>query len=338
MHNALAYSLVEKNIVGSITAKQADPNDFDPQKFRYYCPDCFIEHAHFTRLTRVKGRESLPPRFVLYDRHDSTHACDLPARFHEIDSLADPNRYSESYDAVAFGDHAYSFPLNMADIRVEPAIRGVFSAERLKKILYATMFDPDLLKRQRLHVDGKDIRIKNFLYDTSKRAALIRRALEASKKRKPFYAAVVFNPLARRDFWRDFTDVNGIPGQPSRRMEIEGEALRPNVVLRFQSRSVGSHVRTMVSRNGGNKSAAVLAFGRVCITPNLLRERIENLKAGKQEQRLVQVGVQIDSLDQVTEWNHPKTFKEIASMQGATPEIVGRPYLGPVEAQLSMQV
>lgn len=326
---AHVYDAVRHEMAGSIMAEKADPSHLSPDRHHFYCSDCLKGQDHFTRLKRVKEQEAydagvqitLPPRFVLYRKDHSTHQCDHRLRFQEIDDLA------ERYRAKPHGNHSYSFLMNMSAC-INPVIldgveESVHSAARLRKILYASMYDPDLLARQKLYLGGQYESLQKVVYDQEKREELVRQSIIKSWQQKEFYAAVIFKPMARRDYWHRLTDEFGIPAQPSGQIDVKGIAMTPNVVLRFKSEFARATVKDMVSRDGGNNSAAVLAFGRVVTDPSYVDGKIkEAMRAGKGERSpILQTVLWINTVSDVTEWNYPTSFESMIEQQEGAPPI-----------------
>ena len=326
------YDAIRHEMAGSITAEKAEPEDLSPDRYHFYCSDCLKGHDHFTRLKRVKGHEAcdvgvkitLPPRFVLYRKDHSTHKCDHRLRFQEMDDLA------ARYEAKSQGDHSYSFLMNMGNC-VDPMVmdgvgESVHSAERLRKILYAGMYDPDLFAQQTLYLGNQHQPLREVVYDQTQREELVRQSIIKSWTQKEFYAAVIFKPMARRDYWHTLTDEFGIPAQPAGQIDVRGAVMTPNIVLRFKSEFVRTAVKDMVSRESGNSSAAVLAFGRVVTARPYVDRKIKEAKrVGKAERvPILQTALWINAASDVTEWNYPPSFESMIEQQEGAPPISGQ--------------
>jgi hypothetical protein len=165
---AIRYSVLKQEMAGLITADKADPEEYDPAQHHFYCPDCFAL-GHFTRLVRIKetarGRRwygITPAKFDLYAKTHATHKCDHPVRTREIDELADPSRYSDSYNAIPLGNHSYAWPITITAPRSK--LKGIDSAERLGKVLYSCMYDPDLRQKQFFDIGSKRLPL-NKIFD-----------------------------------------------------------------------------------------------------------------------------------------------------------------------------
>ncbi|MCB1530287.1 MAG: hypothetical protein H6853_02125 [Rhodospirillales bacterium] len=303
-----------------ISANRANPDDYPPGQYQFYCPDCYEDHNHFTRLVRVAPYRSSPAKFHLYARMNSTHQCDHPVRTRDLDLLA------ARYNAATRARHSYSFSMNMAGANfIEKSVFAVHRATRLAKITYQLLYDEGLRKNQALRIQGEDISFEDAFYDDDGKGKLYQAALAAARKKNPLYVAGIFRPIGLRAEWKRFADENNaprcIPGIAGKAVTYKGEKLRPSSVLMCASSCVYDEVRKITDRNGKRTSSPLIVFARAALNLERLDRRVERLKAGSPEAHAAYTGLVIESADQVAAWDHPVSFKKAVEQQDAGPRV-----------------
>ncbi len=276
---------------GSITAEAATPETHSPERYHFYCPHC-LEVGHYNRVVRItevhdKTRHT-PPKFDLYAKLNSTHRCQHPVRFRDIDSLA------RRYDAQRGEDHTYIFSFNMAGIST-PRIQGIDSVSRLGKVMYAVMFDPALPDRQFLRVGHQHVSLRRLFEQKAN-------AVPACGQ--SFHKAAIVTPNALPPYRYENFAQNEISGVSSyHAVDAEGKKINFRHVLSFRDTETFKDVKTMVDRRGHAQSAPVMVFAKAVLSYQSEHRDYPTMR------------FLIDSPGQVMSWDHPRSFREALDHQ-----------------------
>lgn len=317
---AIPFDVDRGELLRPVLADQAGPDDYPPNQYQFYCPDCYEDHGHFTRLVRVAPYRASPAKFHLYARMNSTHQCDHPVRTRDLDLLA------ARYNAATRARHSYSFSMNMAGANfMDRSVFAVRRASRLAKITYQLLYDDGLRKNQALRIQGEDIPFEEAFYDDDGKGKLYQAALAAARKQETLYIAGIFRPIGLRSEWKRFADENNvsrcIPGMAGKTVTYKGEKLRPSSILMCASSHVYNEVRKITDRNGNMTSSPVIVFARAVLNLERLDQRVERLKTGSSEPHAAYTGLVIESADQVALWDHPVSFKKALEQQSPGPRV-----------------
>jgi hypothetical protein len=280
----------------SITAEAATPETHSPDQYHFYCPHC-LEGGHYNRVVRItevhdKTRHT-PPKFDLYAKLNSTHRCQHPVRFRDIDILA------KRYDAQRGEDHTYIFSFNMAGISA-PGIQGIDSVSRLGKIMYAVMFDPALPDRQFFMVSHQHVSLRRLFEQ---------KANAVPSCGQSFHKAAIMtpNPLPRYRY-ENFTqnEISGVSNYHA--VDAEGKKINFRHVLSFRDTETFKEVKAIVERRGTSQSAPVMVFAKAVLSYQSKHRDYPVMR------------FLIDTPGQVMPWDHPRSFREALDRQVVRPE------------------
>lgn len=231
---ALVYKVIEQEFAGTITADKAEPDLYPSNDHHFYCPDCF-ELGHFTRLVRIKPSMRsdfakrtgevdtfTPAKFDLYDRTHSTHKCNHPVRFKEINGF-------ERYNPEKLGDNSHAFRVSISS-----GDTCINTAKRFRKVLYADMYDEKLRQEQFFDLGNQRFSTEELFLQNTRDITGVR--------------PVLLQPVARANIRLRNADRN---------YEI---ICSGDKSIECMDREVFKNVKKMTERKGGNVSAPVLVL------------------------------------------------------------------------------
>ncbi len=323
---AVQYDLVRKKVVGSVRA-DADAENFDPDKYQLYCPDCW-EHGHFCRVKReppdIHGNRA---RFTSVDREISTHQrCDNHSRYQDLDSRA------FRYGGRLLAPHSYRIPFQRPHPGVDykdDFIRIVHRASRVAKLSYATMFDPELLAMQEAFIDGVTVPLREAITDHSDLGDIYDRLAQTGTD-MTFAGIVYMNGTPKVQ--NQYQGRHILPGQPGKHVHYRGQDFITAVHLRCASGDVYKEIREQADayskaehEKAGNKgprpAAAFVVFARARLDRDRMEGALSQIKSGQRKvEKVAPISCDIHDVNQVYLWTHARTFQ--AAVDG---QLIGPP-------------
>lgn len=339
LHVSSSDALLEAAIHDKLSDSWAlvHASEFTPDDSRHeaFCPHC-LEAGYATKV-RKADKDSKPnpsgwnihapghgnsflDRFIPYP--GVRHLCDHPVSSLSLRQLG--FRYGDK--PVDDSDiSAREFPVDISD-KTSHLIRPNFihTSQRLSKVAKALLKNPNLRAKQRLTIDGLSRPFHDAVFCYSDSGRIFRQALERARAggQSDISIGMIFRPIGHQGMINaaPFRLNNAIPGMAlsakDDRVTIDGEDLRPSVVLVCKNSRIYEHVRKMMDTDT-HKSIPLFVFGRLRVSPENLDKQIKRLKAGEEVPRAAYTRLYIDTYAHVTPWTSLRQTEFLRTMPKA---------------------